>query len=116
MAPFCWASPPLVVVRLMPSETSNTWKMMIMPISPISMATISSTMLKPREAERWRDWGMARSLDEDRHDRHVTVRRQAERGLLREQPENLDLDRRPVRRCKGRHRGGHSHFWIYGSR
>jgi len=47
MAPFCCASPPLVVVRRMPSDTSNTWKMMIVPMRAIAIATISSTMLMP---------------------------------------------------------------------
>ena len=51
-APFCCASPPLVEVRRTPSEVSNTWKMMITPIRLITMATISSTMLKPRDGRR----------------------------------------------------------------
>ena len=48
MTPFWLASPPLVAVRLMPSDTSNTWKMMTVAMRVIAMVTSSSTMLMPR--------------------------------------------------------------------
>src|SRR5262245_60971899 len=83
----------------MPSDTSNTWKMMIVPIKPISMATISSTMLKPR-ARLWRRAFMAwLDLDQGHHD--VAVRRHSERRLLGKLPEELDLDGRAVGRRVG---------------
>ena len=48
MTPFWLASPPLVAVRLMPSDTSNTWKMITVAMRVMAMVTSSSTMLMPR--------------------------------------------------------------------
>jgi len=50
-----WASPPLVVVRLDTFRTLEHLKMMIMPISPISMATIK---LDQFAEARFEGWGM----------------------------------------------------------
>src|SRR5262249_200892 len=91
MAPFCCASPPLVVLRLMLSETSNTWKMTTVPISAISMATSSSMRLKPRLSLGARIVRMAGSVGEDRRDGRVVVRRRTVRDLFGRAPEDLDL-------------------------
>ncbi len=47
VTPFCCASPAPLVVRRCPSDTANTWNMTTIEMSPISMPTISSTMVKP---------------------------------------------------------------------
>src|SRR5437870_308096 len=82
MTPFCCASPPLVVVRRMPSDTSNTWKMMTVPMSAMAIATISSTMLMPA----------CRALVaiDGRHD-GVVVHRKPLGGFLGRAPEHFDL-------------------------
>src|SRR5262245_2563875 len=92
ITPFCCASPPLVVVRRMPSDTSNTWKMMIVPMSAMAIATISSTMLMPRAVRRLRIALMASVRVHGGHHR-VVVGGQALRGLFRGLPEDFDLHR-----------------------
>src|SRR5262245_21012193 len=101
MAPFCWASPPLVVVRLIPSETSNTWKMMITPISPITIATISSIMLKPRANARFERVRMGSVVVGDRFDDGVLVRRETLRRFQRHSPEHGDRHLAAARRAPG---------------
>src|SRR3954466_10306704 len=102
MTPFCCASPPLVVVRRMPSDTSNTWKMMMVPMSEMAMATISSTMLMPAAWRRLRMAFMA-SVPVHGGEHRVVVGGQALGCLFRRAPENLDLDRRAL---GGRQRNG----------
>src|SRR6266581_4958956 len=85
----------------MPSDTWNTWKMMIMPMSPISMATSSSTMLKPRAETRCREGRIALGRARiDVGDHGVAVRRKPLRHLFGQAPSDGDLHGRP-----GRHRG-----------
>src|SRR5215813_5286872 len=92
IAPFCSESPPLVVVRLIPSETSNTWKMMITPISPITIAIISSIMLKPRSNARFEKVRMGSGgVVGDICDHRVLVRRDTLRRFLGQSPEHGNL-------------------------
>src|SRR5262245_32675879 len=102
MAPFCCASPPLVVVRRMPSDTSNTWKMMMVPIRAMAIATISSTMLMPacRMCVRMVSSLLLLVPIHGRGDR-VVVRRKVLRFFLRVAPEDLDLHRRALRGAVG---------------
>src|SRR5436189_5044646 len=84
----------------MPSETSNTWKMMITPMSPISMATSSSTMLKPRAETRCREGRIALGRARiDVGDHGMAMRRKVLRRLFGQAPFDGDLHGRP-----GRHR------------
>src|SRR5882672_4457059 len=101
MAPFCWASPPLVVVRLMPSETSNTWRMMIMPIRPMTMATISSIMLKPRADFEGVRMGLRGRVVGDGGERRMLVRGEVFGDLLGHPPAQGDLYQAPERSTPG---------------
>src|SRR5437773_2337446 len=90
----------------MASDTSNTWKMMIMPMSPISMATSSSTMLKPCAETRCREGCIALGRARiDVGDHRVVVRRESLRRLFGQAPFDGDLHGRPGR-CRGRGRNG----------
>src|SRR5437762_6247957 len=90
----------------MPSETSNTWKMMIMPMSPISMATSSSTVLKTRSETRCRKGRIALGRARlDVGDHRMAVRRKVLRHLLGQAPSDGDLHRRSGGRRR-RHRDG----------
>src|SRR5436309_5467687 len=88
------------------SDTWKTWKMMIMPMSPISMATSSSTMLKPRSETRCRKGRIALGRARiDVGDHRVAVRRKLLRHLFGQAPSDGDLHGRPGGRRRG-HRDG----------
>src|SRR5690606_24739928 len=91
-APLIWASAPLVMERLLPSENTSTWAMAATASMPRTTPTISSTRVKPRAGRTTGRWCKFMSaLD-------VGLRLVLMLLAIGQRPHDLDGDRAPGHR------------------